>query len=205
MNTFEILLSVALLWGVAVVTPGPNLLITIRTAMSHSSLKSLALVLGIVFGTLIWALAGFLGISFLFQALPWLYVPLKITGGLYLIYLGVTLIRNANEKELENGNGFKKGVLRSFYLGAFTNLSNPKTAFFITSLFALTIPHQVSYSVGMISVVLMCLISFLWYGMMAYLFSQNFFKIRYMHFKKWLERISGGVFIGFGGTLAVSD
>lgn len=207
MEPLEMLLSVALVWGLAVITPGPNLLITIQTAMAHSALRSSAVVLGIVAGTLLWALAGFLGITVLFLTLPWLHVPLKIVGGLYLIYLGIKLIRNAKVQDIESMEikDQKRTVLESFKLGVLTNLSNPKTALFISSLFAVTIPSHISSSLGFACIILMGTLSLGWYGLMAWLFSQQAFKQVYLRFKHWLERLSGTIFILFGGTLAVSE
>ena len=81
-----VLLSVAGLWTVAVVTPGPNFFLTVQTAVGGSRRAALWSVLGTSCGTVVWGLSGFFGLALLFQAAPWLYGSLKLLGGAYLVY-----------------------------------------------------------------------------------------------------------------------
>lgn len=98
----------------------------------------------------------------------------------------------------------KTSLKRNYRRGLLTNLTNPKTAMFITSLFAATLPSHTSYVLGLMSVLLMVLISFLWYTSVAYLFSLNQFRDIYRRMSLWIERCAGLVFIGFGVKLATS-
>jgi len=65
-NTTAVLLSVAGIWTLAVVTPGPNFFLAIRTALGQSRPAALWNVLGIACGTVIWGLGytGWRGITF---------------------------------------------------------------------------------------------------------------------------------------------
>src|SRR4051812_35884908 len=83
------LLSLALLWTVAVVTPGPNFFNIAQLAASQSRRHGVMAALGVATGTLLWGLAGGLGIKTLFSVAPALYLGFKIAGGCYLIYLGL--------------------------------------------------------------------------------------------------------------------
>ena len=83
------LLSLALLWSVAVITPGPNFFTTAQLAAGCSRRHGLFAALGVASGTLLWGLAGGLGIKSLFSAAPALFVLFKVAGGCYLIYLGL--------------------------------------------------------------------------------------------------------------------
>ena len=67
MIDLSILISVSVIWAVAAITPGPNFFITIHTAIGNNRRLSLFTVLGIVAGTLLWSLSGYLGISILFK------------------------------------------------------------------------------------------------------------------------------------------
>jgi len=87
-----ILLSVAIIWGVAVITPGPNFFITVKTAIGQTRRSALFVALGTSTGTILWGLSGFFGIALLFKTAPWIYLSLKLLGGTYLIYLGLKLI-----------------------------------------------------------------------------------------------------------------
>src|SRR5471030_3095432 len=63
------LLSLALLWTVAVVTPGPNFFNTAQLAASCSRKHGVVAALGVATGTVLWGLAGGLGIKSLFSDL----------------------------------------------------------------------------------------------------------------------------------------
>jgi threonine/homoserine/homoserine lactone efflux protein len=90
-----LLLSVALLWGAAVVIPGPNFLLVTHGALNGSRRLALWSVLGLALGTVVWGAAGAAGIGVLFAAAPWLYVVLKVVGGLYLVWLGVRMVMSS--------------------------------------------------------------------------------------------------------------
>ncbi len=200
------LLSVAAIWSIAAVTPGPNFFITLQAGIKHSQTVVLFVVLGIVLGTIIWGLAGFMGITLLFSTAPWAYLFLKVIGGLYLIYLGSRLLVSSISKKYKNiGNSPQPPQIKpvsAFRLGLLTNLANPKTALFVTSLFASTMPQQPSFFIGTTSIILMAVISFSWYGVIAFISSAdqvgNYLKRSW----RWIDRISGTIFIGFGLKLA---
>ena len=89
------LVSLALLWAVAVVTPGPNFFNTAQLAASCSRRHGVVASAGVSTGTIMWGLAGGLGIKSLFTAAPMLYLAFKIMGGCYLIYLGLKLFKRS--------------------------------------------------------------------------------------------------------------
>ena len=202
-----ILMGIAVVWGAAVITPGPNFFITVQTAIGRSRHSALFVVLGTCTGTMIWALSGFLGITLLFRTVPWIYLLLKLLGGAYLVYLGIRLLCSPSKHQPEENISVlvKHDRWKSFRLGLLTNLSNPKTAAFMATLFAAIMPSHVSLSVGIASVALMFLISISWYTLVALIFSLRQFRNVYFNTRSWIERVSGVIFIGFGAKLATSE
>jgi len=207
MNTTVILLSVAAIWGLAVITPGPNFFITVKTAIGQNRRTAFFTALGTSTGTILWGLSGFLGIALLFKASPWIYLSLKLLGGAYLVYLGVSLIIATLKQGLEHDVAVAGATdsRRGYRLGLITNLSNPKTAAFVTSLFAATMPAEAPLGLGCMSVGLMTLISIGWYTFVAYVFSLDRFRRLYFAGRKWIERASGVIFLGFGMQLVGSE
>lgn len=96
------LVSLALLWTVAVVTPGPNFFNTAQLAASCSRRHGVVASAGVATGTIMWGLAGGLGIKSLFTAAPMLYLAFKIVGGCYLIYLGLKLFKRSSPSMSQN-------------------------------------------------------------------------------------------------------
>ncbi|MCG8688061.1 MAG: LysE family transporter [Desulfobacterales bacterium] len=207
MPPFPMLLSVASIWALAVITPGPNFFITAQTTVNHSRFAGFFIVLGTCTGTMIWSLAGFFGIASLFIMAPWLYITLKIAGGSYIFYLGIMMIINSF-KPSTNPDTFTK-ISQSRFLnwrkGLVTNLSNPKTAMFVTSLFASVLPKEPTIGLGVLVLSLMVMISFVWYSFIVIIFSSNGFRYYYNRMQKWLEGFAGIIFMGFGAKLIFSD
>jgi len=202
-----ILISVAILWGIAVITPGPNFFITVKTAIGQDRRSALFVALGTSTGTILWGLSGFFGVALLFKTAPWIYLSLKLLGGTYLIFLGLKLIISSTNTGSNHSVSLLTNMdpIQGYKLGFFTNLSNPKTAAFVTSLFAATMPSDAPLWLGFMSVALMFLISILWYTSVAYVFSLDRFRSLYLNSKKWIERSAGAIFIGFGIKLVVNE
>jgi RhtB (resistance to homoserine/threonine) family protein len=203
-NTTGALLSVAGIWTLAVVTPGPNFFLTIQAALGQSRPAALWNVLGIACGTVIWGLCGFFGIALLFRTAPWLHAALKLLGGGYLIYLGLKLVRQRSRPPSDTSPSKAPSTATAAWrAGLVTNLSNPKTAAFVTSLFAVSLPAAAPLWLGLTSVALMAALSITWYAAVACLFSTGRFTAFYRRGRLWIDRSAGFVFIAFGTRLAL--
>ena len=201
------LLTVAVIWGVAAVTPGPNFFFVIRCALTRSRPMALAAVLGIVTGTLCWALAGWLGLSALFAAAPFAYAALKIAGSLYLIGLGLSVLLNLRrtQGEAEPAPGGPSGLLSAWRWGLITNLANPKTAIFVASLFSAALPPEAAWRDGILIITVMMGISTAWYIAVALMFGRASMVGSYRRCRRWIDAVAGMIFIGFGLKLALAE
>ena len=204
-NPSAVLFSVAGIWTVAVITPGPNFFLTAQTALGASRAAALWSVLGPTCGTVVWGLCGFFGLALLFKAAPWLYGLLKLLGGGYLIYLGVKLIRKGDQppEDIDDSGHSPARALSIWRAGLLTNLSNPKTAAFVTSLFAVSMPAAAPVWLGLTSVALMAVLSIIWYAAVAWFFSNARFTGLYQRGRRWIDRFAGAIFIAYGVRLAV--
>ncbi|MFP8967698.1 LysE family transporter [Pokkaliibacter sp. CJK22405] len=198
------LIAVASMWIMAVMLPGPNFLITAKTSAASGRWQALAVAAGITCGTFIWGLAGFLGVTLLFVAAPWLFVAIKMGGGLYLLYLGFRMIRSSFHKvplqmdvTSEQGH-WRSQCWKNMSLGLMTNLANPKAAIFTSSLFATLLPPHPAPALGFSVIALMMTISFSWYSLVILVFSSKALSRAYLNTKHWVERMAGGIFALFG-------
>ena len=208
MDSLPTLLSIAVIWGIAAATPGPNFFVILRTTAVHARPVALAAVAGVCSGTLLWGLAGFFGISTLFALAPWLYVALKVVGGLYLAYLGLRLILasfRARAQAAGPNPSAAPNTWSAWRLGLLTNLANPKTAAFVTSLFATTMPAEPTLALGLASAAVMTAVSLLWYGGVALVFGSALMTAFYARAAKTIDRLAGGIFVFFGAKLALDQ
>ena len=207
MNLLSIFLTVVSIWTMAVITPGPNFFITAQTTVKQSRFAGLFIVLGTCTGTIIWSIAGYFGIAYLFIIAPWFYTTLKIAGGSYIFYLGIMIIIKSC-KSPSNPDTITENSQSNYlnwWKGLITNLSNPKTAMFVTSLFASVLPKEPTIGIGILIVTIMVVISLVWYSFIVFIFSSNGFKYYYNKMQKWIEGLAGVIFIGFGAKLVFSD
>lgn len=201
----ETLLSVAVIWTVAAITPGPNFFITVQTAMAKSRRTALMVAFGITSGTVVWGIAGFMGVSALFVITPLVYTTLKLVGGAYLAYIGIRLFIGSLRSRTaisESSSSRGPGNWSAWRTGFFTILANPKTAAFVVSLFAATLPMEPPAWMGAASVSVMAVVSITWYALASVVFSTNRVSAAYRSCQHWINRVAGGLFVAFGIRVA---
>ena len=200
------LLTLSGLWAVLVVTPGPNFLATLHVAATRSRKDGLMVVAGITVGTLIWATASLAGLGLLFQNAAWLYHAVRIAGALYLIVMGLSLLRAAARSPTRPAAAMPapKGRRRAFRLGLITNLSNPKTAAFFTSLFAVALPPGAALWVQASAVGIVVAMVIAWYALVALAMSAAGPRGLYQRAQRAITAITGALFAAFGIRLAAN-
>jgi threonine/homoserine/homoserine lactone efflux protein len=203
----DFLLTVAVIWAIAAITPGPNFFFIVRCALTGSRCTAMSAVAGVVTGTLFWGLAGWLGVGALFIAAPMAYVALKIAGSLYLIWLGLRLLWKVRHPRIgeEPSTAGASSLVLAWRFGLMTNLANPKTAIFVASLFSVTLPSENTWSDGLLIIAVMIAISGAWYGAIASTLAGVSLFRSYRRFRHWIDAVAGMVFVGFGIKLALSE
>lgn len=110
-------------------SPGPdNIFVLLQSAM-HGAKSGFIVVLGLCSGLLVHTMLVAFGIAALIAASPLLFMALKFSGALYLLYLAFlsfwqkhSNFENSSVKILSMGALYKRGVIM--------NLSNPKVILF---------------------------------------------------------------------------
>ena len=203
------LATIALIWGIAAVTPGPNFLVIVRASLTGDRKVAMATVAGTIAGTFVWGVAGWLGITALFAAAPFAFVALKIVGGIYIAWLGLRILWNARTP----GPGVTQ-VTRStrplspsggFRLALATSIANPKSAVFVASLFAAALPAGYHWSQGVVAVLMMMAISGTWYSGLALVLAKPSVAQAYNRARRAIDIATGAVFLAFGAKLALSE
>ncbi|MFJ7315975.1 LysE family translocator [Pseudomonas sp. NPDC098747] len=198
------LLSLALLWTVAVITPGPNFFNIAQLAASQSRRHGVVAALGVATGTVLWGLAGGLGIKTLFSAAPTLYLGFKIAGGCYLIYLGLKQFKRKAAVAQGAPVGSKQTYLGVYSRGFLGNMTNPKSALFVATIFATAMPAHVPPLLLALAVMTMATLSFSWYCSVALFFASRRVAGVYGRSRQWLDRLAGGCYLLFGAHLVAN-
>lgn len=210
MGYTTVLWHVAAIWGLAVLTPGANVLLTLDTALNRGRSSAFWAAFGVTGAVFIWAVLGVSGLLLLFKAFPWLLYVVQGAGGLYLLYLGYSKlyriigellkrkVQNTHLEALRSPPMEQPATRAMFKTAMITSLINPKTGLFVLSLFSATIPDSFSASLALLVVTMMCTITLMWHMMLAILFSKPAAKLVYDKAFVVIELCCGGLFTFFG-------
>ncbi|MGE4420993.1 MAG: LysE family translocator [Pseudodesulfovibrio sp.] len=205
MGDCSFLWGFGLVWALAVILPGPNFLVAARSGLTATRGRALLTALGIATGSVTWATSAMVGLHALFLAFAWLYGAVKILGGLYLLYVGVTVIRSALAKEERIAEAADPGRSGGYRIGLLTNLSNPKSAAFFGSMFLTLLPPQLSPVQAVATLALVFAISLSWYSLVAVGFSLGFMHRAYQRIRRPLSACIGSLMLFFGMRLIFAE
>lgn len=199
-------LPVLLAWVVALVSPGPDFLAVLRTSAARSRRAGLLVTLGVVTGQAVWMVAALAGLTVLLARYEHLYVVLRLVGAGFLILYGLTTLRSAWRRAPgpapESGAPAPAGW-RSWRLGLFTNLSNPKALVFFGALFAGLLPPHADVVARTGVLVVMLALALAWFTLVATLASVPKAVAAYRRARRVVDAVTGGLFVALGGALAV--
>ncbi len=200
MNYSVVLSSIFALHVLAMISPGPNVLVVAQTAISRTRRAGIFISLGIATGAAVWSSAALLGLNLLFTQFPWFYSGLKVMGGIYLLYIGAKMWRAADHPLIPS-----RGLCLSaqtdwqaFRLGLLTNLTNPKAAIFYGSIFAALLKPDFPVWVKLTAIGIIVFNAVWWHISLAYLFSTQYTRQVYQRIKRWIDRIAGTALAFFG-------
>ncbi|GAC1504147.1 MAG: LysE family translocator [Candidatus Dormibacteraceae bacterium] len=188
------------------VTPGPDMAVVTKNALAHGRRGVALTTTGIALALAIWIVATAVGLSALLRASGDALFVLKLVGAAYLGYLG---LRALIESRRSPGDLLASvpaaapahAIFRQGFLSAMTN---PKLGvFFVTFLPQFVSPGQALlprlFQLGMI----FALIGWSWLNVYGLFVTRIRDFITAPQMRKWMERVTGVVLLGFGARLAV--
>ncbi len=203
----EIVISVMLIYGALLagaVSPGPSFVLVARTAMGVSRKDGVATAIGMGVGSILFAALALMGLNTVLTRIPILYFSLKILGGIYLIYLAFHIWTGAKKEFIlsSDDTDYRPTPARSFFVGLVTQLSNPKTAFVYTGIFAALLPAKIPFIVYFVLPPLIFILEAGWYIFVALMLSSAIPRAAYLRTKSIFDRIAGLAMAGLGLKLS---
>jgi threonine/homoserine/homoserine lactone efflux protein len=190
------------------VTPGPDTLYIVGRSSVQGWRGGAFAALGVGAGTLVHICAAALGLSALLAASAAAFTTVKIIGAIYLLYVGIGLIRSAGSissspAALEHRSISARGI---FVQGFLTNVLNPKVALFFLA-FLPQFVDAAAPSKPLAFLFLGAIFDFngtLWNLLVAWSTARISSRLApSVAFKRWFNRCVGGVFILVGLRLAL--
>ena len=201
------ILAFAGLCLVLALTPGPDTFLVLRYSMGRAR-DGFAAAAGCAIGSLVWAALVAVGLAALLEQSAELFRIVKIVGGLYLLYLGVTAFlatRRSVRREQQGEAAVPEPRRRSsssLVAGLLSTMLNPKVGLF----FLAVVPQFVSAHAGFGETMLLgavdAVVGGLYLVVVTVLASRLVAWLRRPRVTRTLERVSAGVLAALGiGTV----
>jgi len=198
----QLIISILTLHGMALISPGPDLVLTIKNTLACGKAHGMVTAQGFAIGIGIHCLVSLFGLSSLIEMFPETPRIINILGASYLIWIGIKdLISKKHKFYLENplnSDFSNKQLKQSFLEGLMTNILNPKAALFIFSLLSSVSGKNLNTSQLMIISLLMMLSTFIWFTAVTHLFGNEFIRLKFHGFFSKLNIIFSLAFILIG-------
>jgi len=187
------------------IIPGASVALVITRTITLGVANGIAVAVGIVLGDLLFILLAILGLTFIAETMGSLFLIIKIFGGLYLLWLGYTLLTSTTDSTISVLNtGGKASLLTSFLAGLVLTLGDIKAIIFYVSLFPLLINLN---TLTTFDAVIIAIITIATVGgiKIAYAFSARTIINMSSNHKmiSFAKRVAGGFMLGAGTFLII--
>lgn len=200
MLTLDQLFAFLLAASLITISPGPDNLMVLSLGMSRGRKQGMAFGLGCALGCLSHTILAAVGVSSLLMASPIAFTVLRVTGGVYLFWLGVQALRSRGGAYVPT-DAPDQSAMQLLWRGVLANAINPKVMLF----FLAFLPQFVDASQGDVPWQLVQLgVAFtvqaaLLFGSLGYFagtVGQWF--ARWPAVALWFDRVAGVIFCGLG-------
>lgn len=199
MTSYGVFLLIAAL---TVLSPGPGVLLTLSNSLRDGITGALSGIAGIVLGTLVVAFVSASSLGLLLAKSALAFSIMKWVGAAYLIYLGVNKWR-MGAKSFVFSKPKEEGKRGHFLEGFLIQVTNPKAVFFFMAIFPQFVNYSKGFAIQFSALVLSysALVLFIHFG---YAHLARFAKrsLNSAQGQKYINRVSGAIFISFGIGLA---
>ncbi len=197
--SLEILITYIITTSVILIIPGPTIILVISQAVTHGRKSVVPLVAGVVLGDFTAMTLSLLGLGAIMSASATLFTLFKWIGAIYLLYLGINLLR-ANPENTSVKNEKENASAGTLFKSSFiVTALNPKgIAFFVAFLPQFISPSHPAFSQIIILGVTFLFLAFLNAALYAYFGGQLRKTIKKKSVRKWFNRCGGTAMIGAG-------
>lgn len=204
-------------------TPGPNMLLVMSTSARHGVRAAVLAMAGCMTALLIMMSLSAAGLGALLQSFPAVFDALRLTGAAYLAWLGIQCwrspVQDATDAPLTadthsgpapaHANAQSQppmlapgGVYRQGFLVA---ASNPKAILFAAAFFPQFIaPELPKLPQFAILLTTFTVVEVAWYFVYAISGQRLSVYLQRAHVMRAFNRLTGGVFVGFAGLMAMA-
>lgn len=190
-------LLLALAHLIAVISPGPDFIVTIRQSVQQGKTAALWTAFGIGVGIMVHVAYVILGVAVLLRDFPAIMRVFQLVGAAYLLWLSWQCLRSSSVMRVDatqaTGNGHT--AWQAWRLGFLTNALNPKATMFFLALYinivSVMTPVWVQVGYGL----WMSAVTGLWFSLVASIMVKAPVRTAFLRFGPWVDRLLGVLLI----------
>lgn len=129
----ELWLGFVIASSIMLAIPGPTVLIVISYALAHGKRAKFPLILAVILGTTVSVSGSLLGLGALLNTSAFWFTVVKIVGGLYLLYLGISMLISGATPAESNVPVSLVSRVKLFANTFFATALNPKSLMFFVA------------------------------------------------------------------------
>lgn len=196
---FSILVALAAL-------PSSSVTLVVVRAATLGVANGVAVAVGIVVGDLVFVALAVLGLSVVAEKMGALFFIIKILGGCYLIWLGLSLLRSkgATLHKMEVPAAEVRNLVTSFLAGFVLTLGDVKAILFYVSLFPMFVDLATLTSSDIAIIVTVTILSVgsvkIVYAILASKIVQHSYNAVW---RQATQKVAGGLMVGAGSYLVI--
>lgn len=207
MPSHELLIAFAVTTAIFAYIPGPAMLYAAARTVAGGRSSGLMAALGIHLGCYVHVFAAAAGLSVLFHAVPILYLAVKIGGALYLIWLGISMLRSRPDGDAGTEPAGPKPGSRAFLESVTVEVLNPKTALFFLAFLPQFVDAAAAFPVWLQFVILGTVVNLMFSSadvVCVFLANGMVGRLRRSgRAQQYLRKAGGAVLVGLGLRLAL--
>lgn len=185
----------------AVISPGPDFAVVVKTALTQPRRPALFTALGVALGILVHVTYCILGLAIVITHSLILFDIVKYCGAAYIIYLGIQGVfakAPVSNNQTVSVQAPPLSVWRALQRGFFCNALNPKAGMFFLGLFTLVVKPTTPIWAQMLYGIEMSLITFAWFAFLTVVITHANVKAKIGRLQYYLTKLMGGLLIAFG-------
>ena len=199
--------KIALVCLLGAISPGPSLLLVIRSTLNGGRRQGFSFAIGHGFAIGIYAFIAVTGIGLLVLNIPEALQIINWCGIVFLLYIGLQTIRSPHNINSNNSNDTSLHWKRAIVEGFLAAFLNPKITIFFIAVFSQFISDDFSWRERVIITITASGIDCVWYLFVAFVLSGPVF-MTWLHRYKNLVNIVGGsllILAAFGLTINITS
>ncbi|HCM64235.1 MAG TPA: lysine transporter LysE [Morganella sp. (in: Bacteria)] len=195
------IIAVAVITTLAVISPGPDFAAVTRNSYLYGTRTGLFSALGIAFGVQVHVIYTVFGITLLIMQSPLLFTVIKSFGIIYLVWLGFKSFTNKMRISVNNTESAALSAVGAFRNGFFVNALNPKTMFFVVSVYTQVISSHNSLLMNFSYGLFISFVHLLWFSLIALFFSNPVIRNKILNHQLLMDKVIGVLLMLLGISL----